>query len=168
MTKEDKEISISNEWHQWTLFTRSLMAKCGNDICTGTHDVTEVISICTTLLCWWNESIHSSNQCVVEVRAHCRPSPTIWQQKVNNNTKCTFCPRKDALSTKMKVPKDTHMTALMLLPCFPFDSAIGSDKHSKIRYALLTKEWKMKKKSTKSEIVGESLRQKLLIATRYR
>ena len=36
-------------------------------------------------------------------------------------------------------------------------SATVRDRHSKIRYALLTKEWNMKSKSTKSEIVGESL-----------
>ena len=59
--------------------------------------------------------------------------------KVNNNTKCSLCPQKDVLNPKMKVPKDTHTPALMPLSCFPFNSAIGSDKHSKICYALLTK-----------------------------
>ena len=157
MTKEDKEISISKEWHQLTSFPRLLIAKYGDGMCMGTHDVTEVISLCTAPLRWWNESIHSSNQCVVEVRTRHWPLPTIWQQKVNNNTKRSLCLQKDALSTKTEVPKDTHTTVLTLLPCFPFDSANGSDKHSKIRYALLTKEWKMKSKSTKSEIVGESL-----------
>ena len=60
--------------------------------------------------------------------------------KVNNNTKRSLCPQKDALSTRIKVPKDTHTPVQMLPLCFALDSVIGSDKHSKIRYVLLTKE----------------------------
>ena len=69
--KRTKGKSVSNERHQRTSFPRSLIAECGDGMCTGTHDVTEMISLRTAPLDWWNESMHSSIRCVVEVRARC-------------------------------------------------------------------------------------------------
>ena len=47
---------------------------------------------------------------------------------------------KGRAESKRKVRKDTLTIALMLLSHAPFIYANGSDKHSKICYALLTKE----------------------------
>ena len=156
MTKKDKEISISNEWHQQTSFSCLLITECGDGMCTGTHNVTEVISLHRSAsLLKWEYTLIKSMCC----GGRSPPSAIAnnLTTKVNNNTKHSHCPQKDVLSTEMEVPKDTHAPALMPLSCFPFNSVIGSDKHSKICYTLLTKEWKMKSKNTKSEIVGESL-----------
>jgi hypothetical protein len=56
-------------------------------MCTGTHDVTEMISLRQVTLRWWNESMHSSNQCVELVGARCQPSPTIRQRRDKQHKK---------------------------------------------------------------------------------
>ena len=77
--------------------------------------------------------------------------------KVNNNTKRSLCPQKDALSTEIKVPKDTHTPVQTLPLCFAFNSVLGliNTAKSTTRYSQKSERWKSK--STKSEIVGESL-----------
>ena len=77
--------------------------------------------------------------------------------KVNNNTKRSLCPQKDTLSTETKVRKDTHASVKMLPLCFAFDGVLGliNTIKSAVRYSQKSERWKSK--STKSEIVGESL-----------
>ena len=70
--------------------------------------------------------------------------------KVNNNTKRSLCPQKDALSTETKVRKDTHASVKMLLLCFAFNGVLGliNTMKSAIRYSRKSERWKSK--STKS------------------
>jgi len=45
--------------------------------CTGTHDTMEMISLCRRYAALSSESMHSSDECVVLVRARSQPSLTI-------------------------------------------------------------------------------------------
>jgi hypothetical protein len=60
--------------------------------------------------------------------------------EVNNNTKRSLCPQKDALSAEIKGPKWHTCTSANAPAMLCIQWCVGSDKHSKIRYALLTKE----------------------------
>ena len=70
--------------------------------------------------------------------------------KVNNNTKRSLCPWKDALSTRTKVRKDTHASVKPLSLCFAFNGVLGliNTMNSAIRYSRKSERWKSK--STKS------------------
>ena len=70
--------------------------------------------------------------------------------KVNNNTKRSLCPQKDALSMETKVQKDTHASVKTLSLCFAFNGVLGliNTMNSAIRYSRKSERWKSK--STKS------------------
>ena len=69
--------------------------------------------------------------------------------KVNNNTKRSLCPQKGRTEHGNKGPKGHTCISENAPAMLCIRWCVGSDKHNKIRCALLTKEWKMKSKSTK-------------------
>ena len=117
--------------------SHSLIAKCNDGMCTGTHGMTEMISL---------RMLHSTSGmriCIHQSFVLYKSEPAIshHQQSDNrwkNNTICSLCLQRT-------VQKDMLSITLMLPSHAPFDYANGSDKHSKICYMLLTKEWRMKK-----------------------
>ena len=75
----------------------SLIAQIGQmspqmmmNMCMGTHNATEMISLCQVTLLWWNESMHSSNQSVESVGATVSHRQQSDEKERNNTRKCSL------------------------------------------------------------------------------
>jgi hypothetical protein len=111
-------VAIANR--NWR-FTRIATVTSGdNDMCTGSHGATGMISPCRRNATLSYESIHSSNVAVWSIRTQSQPSPTIWsfdiKQYIRQHKRSSIWPLVTTLTQTL-----------------PFVKANGSDKLNKRR-----------------------------------
>ena len=128
--KRTKVKSVSNERHQRTSFPRSLIAECGDDMCTGTHDVPR-----------WSVSAPirfavEMRVCTHQITVLCRSEPAVShrQQSDNNEQQHKTLSRSKAQKGTM-TPLSLSLYLFLSLSLSLSDTIVynGSDKLNQIR-----------------------------------